>query len=243
MPMSSLKEPISVFGGYFNQIPTLQVPATVYCFDFCRDCESIFLNPAPKTQKDQYRKSDHYLRTLKDNEAQWQGYVNAYDRFAKWIPEDATTLMDAACGIGPYLQVARERSPERWRRLIGLELSEKYVDYMRSQGLEAHSVDIDTDDLDQFVEPGTVDFITFCEAFEHVERPLDSLQKLLTTLRPGGRIFFTAQRYGPDVQAAVRPGEPIYIGEKVMKELPARLRCKVIDVTTSGMRYYVVLEK
>lgn len=243
MPMSSLKEPISVFGGYFNQIPTLQVPATVYCFDFCRDCESIFLNPAPKTQKDQYRKSDHYLRTLKDNEAQWQGYVNAYDRFAKWIPEDATTLMDAACGIGPYLQVARERSPERWRRLIGLELSEKYVDYMRSQGLEAHSVDIDNDDLDQFVEPGTVDFITFCEAFEHVERPLDSLQKLLATLRPGGRIFFTAQRYGPDVQAAVRPGEPIYIGEKVMKELPTRLGCKVVDVTTSGMRYYVVLEK
>lgn len=243
MPMSSLKEPISVFGGYFNQIPTLQVPGTVYCFDFCRDCESIFLNPAPKMQKDQYRRSDHYLRTLKDNEAQWQGYENAYGRFAKWIPEDATVLMDAACGIGPYLHVARKHAPERWRRLIGLELSEKYVDYMREQGMEAHSFDIDNDDLNQFVTAGSVDFITFCEAFEHVERPLDALQKLLVTLRPGGRLYFTAQRYGHDVQAAVRPGEPIYIGEKVMKELPDRLRCKVIDVTTSGMRYYVVLEK
>ena len=243
MPMASLKEPISVFGGYFNQIPTLQVPATVYCFDFCRDCESIFLNPAPKMQKDQYRKSDHYLRTLKDNEAQWQGYENAYNRFAKWIPEDATVLMDAACGIGPYLHVARKHAPERWRRLIGLELSEKYVDYMRGQGLEAHSFDIDNDDLDQFVAAGSVDFITFCEAFEHVERPLDALRKLLVTLRPGGRMYFTAQRYGRDVQAAVRPGEPIYIGEKVMKELPGHLGCKVVDVTTSGMRYYVVLEK
>jgi SAM-dependent methyltransferase len=243
MPMSSLKEPISVFGGYFNQIPTLQVPGTVYCFDFCRDCESIFLNPAPKMQKEQYRKSDHYLRTLKDNEAQWQGYENAYGRFAKWIPEDATVLMDAACGIGPYLHVARKHAPERWRRLIGLELSEKYVDYMRGQGLEAHSFDVDNDDLNQFVEPSSVDFITFCEAFEHVERPLDALHKLLVTLRAGGRLYFTAQRYGPDVQAAVRPGEPIYIGEKVMKELPSRLGCKVVDVTTSGMRYYVVLEK
>lgn len=243
MPMSSLKEPISVFGGYFNQIPTLQVPSTVYCFDFCRDCESIFLNPAPKMQKDQYRKSDHYLRILKDNAAQWQGYENAYGRFAKWIPEDATVLMDAACGIGPYLHVARKHAPERWRRLIGLELSEKYVDYMRTQGMEAHSFDIDNDDLNAIVEAGSVDFITFCEAFEHVERPLDSLQKLLVTLRPGGRMYFTAQRYGPDVQAAVRPGEPIYIGDKVMKELPSRLGCKVVDVTTSGMRYYVVLEK
>ncbi|WP_422002547.1 methyltransferase domain-containing protein [Reyranella sp.] len=243
MPMTSLKEAISVFGGYFNQIPTLQVPATVYCFDFCRDCESIFLNPAPRMQKDQYRRSDHYLRTLKDNEAQWQGYENAYNRFAKWIPEDATTLMDAACGIGPYLHVARKRAPDRWRRLIGLELSEKYVEYMRSQGLEAHSFDIDNDDLNQFVAAESVDFITFCEAFEHVERPLDALEKLLVTLRAGGRLYFTAQRYGTDVQAAVRPGEPIYIGEKVMKELPARLGCKVVDVTTSGMRYYVVLEK
>jgi SAM-dependent methyltransferase len=242
MPMSSLKEPISLFGGYFNQVPTLQVPGTVYCFDFCRDCESVFLNPAPESQKDQYRKSDHYLRTMQ-SEAQWKGYENAYDRFAKWIPEGATTLMDAACGIGQYLEVARKRSPDKWRRLIGLELSEKYVAHMRTQGIEAYAFDIDNDDLGLFVKPESVDFITFCEAFEHVERPLAALDKLLVTLRPGGRLYFTAQRYGTDVQAAVRPGEPIYIGEKVMQELPQRLGCRVVDVTTSSMRYYVILEK
>ncbi len=242
MPMTALKEPISLFGGYFNQVPTLQVPATIYCFDFCRDCESVFLNPAPESQKAQYRKSDHYLRTMQ-GEAQWKGYENNYDRFSKWIPERATVLMDAACGIGQYLEVARKRAPDRWRRLIGLELSEKYVAHMRAQGLEAYAFDIDNDDLGQFVEPECVDFITFSEAFEHVERPLDALTKLLRTLRPGGRLYFTAQRYGTDVQSAVRPGEPIYIGEKVMKDLPERLGCRVVDVTTSGMRYYVVLEK
>ena len=242
MPMTALKEPISLFGGYFNQVPTLQVPGTVYCFDFCRDCESVFLNPAPESQKDQYRRSDHYLRTMQ-SEAQWQGYENAYNRFEKWIPEEATTLMDAACGIGQYLEVARKRAPDRWRRLIGLELSEKYVAHMRTQNLESYAFDIDNDDLGQFVKPGSVDFITFCEAFEHVERPLDALAKLLVTLRPGGRLYFTAQRYGTDVQAAVRPGEPIYIGEKVLNELPQRLGCQVVNVTTSGMRYYVILEK
>lgn len=242
MPMTALKEPISLFGGYFNQVPTLQVPGVVYCFDFCRDCESVFLNPAPESQKDQYRRSDHYLRTMQ-SEAQWQGYENAYNRFEKWIPEGATTLMDAACGIGQYLEVARKRSPGRWKRLIGLELSEKYVAHMRTQDLESYSFDIDNDDLGQFVKPGSVDFVTFCEAFEHVERPLDALAKLLVTLRPGGRLYFTAQRYGTDVQAAVRPGEPIYIGEKVLNELPQRLGCQVVNVTTSGMRYYVILEK
>ena len=46
-----------------------------------------------------------------------------------------------------------------------------------------------------------------------------------------------------NLQAAVRPGEPIYIGEKVLNELPQRLGCQVVNVTTSGMRYYVILEK
>jgi len=242
MPMANLKEPISLFGGYFNQVPTLQVPGTVYCFDFCRDCESVFLNPVPKSQKDSYRKSEHYLRMMQD-EAQWRGYEDAFKRFEKWIPPDATVLMDAACGIGQYLEVARRRMPDRWRRMIGLELSEKYVEHMRTKGYEAHAFDIDNDALEPLVKPGSVDFITFCEAFEHVERPLDALTKLLVALRPGGRLYFTAQRYGTDVQAAVRPGEPIYIGEKVMRELPQRLGCKVIDVTTSSMRYYTILEK
>jgi 2-polyprenyl-3-methyl-5-hydroxy-6-metoxy-1,4-benzoquinol methylase len=242
MPMSSLKEPISLFGGYFNQVPTLQVPATVYCFDFCRDCESLFLNPAPDSQKEQYRQTDHYIRMMK-NEAEWQGYENAFDRFVKWIPAGATKMMDAACGIGQYLEVARKREPDRWHRLVGLELSEKYVAHMLTQDLEAYVFDIDNDDLTKLVEPGSLDFVAFCEAFEHVERPLDALRKLMLTLRPGGRLYFTAQRYGRDVQSAVRPGEPIYIGEKVLKELPETLGCKVVDVTTSSMRYYVILEK
>ncbi len=220
---------------------TLQVPASLYCFDFCRSCESVFLNPASETHKDECRKSDHHLRLMQD-EAQWKAYEEAYDRFAKWIPDRATTLMDAACGVGQYLVVARKRAPDRWSRLIGLELSEKYVAHMRAQNIEAHLVDIDNDELGQAVKPETVDFVTFCDAFEHVERPLDALRKLLVTLRPGGRLVFTAQRYGTDVQAAVRP-EPIYIGERVLKELPQRLGCRVVDVTTSGARYHVILEK
>lgn len=241
MPMTNLKEPLAVFGGYFDQIPTLQVPGTLFCFDFCESCESIFLNPVPGRQKDGYRTTDHYIRKMR-SAAEWQGYRDVYRKFARWIPEDATVMIDAACGIGQYLHIARERGKKRWQRLIGLELSEKYVEHMNKEGLEAHVFDIDTDELGGITASASVDFISFCEAFEHVERPIDGLRKLLAALRPGGRIFFTAQRYGSDVQAAVRPGEPIYIGQKVIDELP-RLGCRVVDVTTSGTRYFVVLEK
>ena len=242
MPATTLPEPIQLFGGYFDQIPTLQVPGTLYGFDFCNDCESIFLNPVPSQQKESYRTTDHYIRKMR-TAAEWKGYEDAYDRFARWIPADASVMVDAACGIGQYLQVARRRKTHRWRRLIGLELAEKYVAHMRSEGLEAHVFDIDNDDLLAILEANSVDFISFCEAFEHVERPLDGLRKLVAALRPGGRLFFTAQRYGEDVQAAVRPGEPIYIGAKLVSELPRHLGCRIVSTTTSRMRYYIVLEK
>ncbi|WP_295137673.1 class I SAM-dependent methyltransferase [uncultured Reyranella sp.] len=242
MPATTLPEPIQVFGGYFDQIPTLQVPATLYGFDFCNGCESIFLNPVPSRQKEGYRKTDHYIRKMQ-TAAEWKGYEDAYDRFARWIPAEATVMVDAACGVGQYLEVTRQRKTHRWRRLVGLELAEKYVAHMRDQGLEAHVFDVDSDDILAILDADSVDFISFCEAFEHVERPLDALRKLLTVLRPGGRLFFTAQRYGEDVQAAVRPGEPIYIGTKVVNDLPRHLGCRIVNMTTSRMRYYIVLEK
>lgn len=242
MPATTLSEPIQLFGGYFNQVPTLQTPGTLYCFDFCHACESIFLNPVPSQQKQGYRQSDHYVRKMR-TAAEWREYESVYDSFAPWIPANARVMVDAACGIGQYLHVARRRNTHPWEKLIGLELAEKYVEDMCSEGLEGHVFDIDADDLEPIVPAGTADFICFSEAFEHVDRPLDALRKLVTALRSGGRLYFTAQRYGDDVQAAVRPGEPIYIGSKLVNELPERLGCRIVNMTTSSMRYYVVLEK
>src|SRR5262249_56319282 len=88
------------------------------------------------------------------------------------------------------------------------------------------------------IKRGPADLVFFCEAFQYVDRPVEAIAKLLETLRPGGRLCFTALRYGRDVQAAVRPSEPVYVGQKLLKILPERLRCKVVDVPTSALRYY-----
>jgi SAM-dependent methyltransferase len=242
MPMETLKQPVSLFGGYFNQVPTLTTPATVFCFDFCRACESVFLNPVNASQKEEYRAEDHYIADMQEPAA-LQKYEEVYDRFAKWIPPGAAVMIDAACGLGQYLQVARQRAAHPWRRMIGLDLSKSYVADMRRRGLEAYVFDLDTHDLAALIAPDRADFVNFCEGFEHVAQPLDVLRKLVSVLRPGGRLYFTAQRYGSGVRAAVRPGEPIYIGDKLVHELPDRLGCRVVNLTMSAMRYHTVLEK
>lgn len=242
MPMSNLKQPITAFGGYYHQAPSLQVPATVYCFDYCRDCQTIYLNPVSGARKQVYGTYDRHIHVMKEESA-WRGYEEVFDRFAKWLPETGDTILDAACGIGQYLEVARKRAPARWRRLVGLELSQKYVEYMRARNIEAHVFDLDTESLDRVVKPGSADVVFFCEAFQYVDRPLDVLRKLMGALRPGGRLCFTALRYGRDVQAGVRPSEPIYVGKKLIALLPDALSCRVVDVGTSAMRYYAVLEK
>src|SRR5262249_32528487 len=138
---------------------------------------------------------------------------------------------------------ARKDEAHPWTRAVGLELSKTYVENMRGNGIEAHQFDLDRDDHRTIVTPGSADVVAFHEAFEHVERPLGALARMLDMLRPGGRLCFTAQRYGADVKLAIRPGEPIYIGPKVIDLLPQLLPCRTIDVTANGSRYFVVLER
>ena len=242
IPMSPLSDPISVYGGSMAHLPTRQVPVSVFCYDFCRQCQTIFLNPVPSLAKERYRRDKYYIEKMAKSE-EWRGYEELYELFASSIPDDAKVMLDAASGTGQYLRIAQQRSPERWQRLIGLDLSRAYAEDMHRHGIEGHEFDLDSDNLHQIAKPDSVDFVTFCEAFEHMEHPLQVLKKLLSVLRPGGRLFFTAQRYGKDATGPVRPSEHIYVGRMLIDQLPDRLGCRIVEVKTSNMRYYVVLEK
>ena len=242
IPMSPLSDPISVYGGSMAHLPTRQVPVSVFCYDFCRKCHTIFLNPVPSLAKERYRRDKYYIGKMAKPE-EWRGYEELYDLFAPSIPDDAKVMLDAASGAGQYLRIAQQRSPKRWQRLIGLDLSRAYAEDMRSHGIEGHEFDLDSDNLHLIAKPDSIDFITFCEAFEQMEHPLQVLKKLLSVLRPGGRLFFTAQRYGKDATGPVRPSEHIYVGRMLIDQLPDRLECRILEVKTSNMRYYVVLEK
>ena len=244
LPMRRIDPPLTVFGGYYNEIPVLRTPFKIYAWDLCRHCNSIYLNPCPPRERiiANYRASVSYLKQMEDSRT-WQGHEERYDALLRFAPDNAKVLVDAACGGGHTLFLGQRDRRRTWDKLVGLELSQAYVENLRSNGIEAYQFDLDEDDHRSVLPPGSADLISFQEAFEHVQRPVAVLAKLLDLLRIGGRLYFSAQRYGDDVNLAILAGEPIYVGPRFIDLLPQLLPCIVIDVEKYGPRYLIAIER
>jgi SAM-dependent methyltransferase len=210
---------------YLDYLPLLKVPQSIFVFDMCRCCHAIFRNPKDDDQTS-YRNDTSKVESFKkQGTAPFLGISKTCE---KHFPRKTQVVVDAACGAGQVLSVLRQRHPEL--KLIGLELSQPSVDFIRSCGIEAATADLDYDELDLMVPPGSADFVVFYEAFEHVRRPLTVLHKLVRMLRPGGRLHFTAQYYGPESELQIRVGEPIYIDRHGLDWIVAQLDADLHDL-------------
>lgn len=222
---------------YLDYLPLLKVPQEIFTFDMCADCHSIFRNPKDDDQG-AYKNDTSKVNTFK------QSGLDPFRSTAAvceaLFPADTRFVVDAACGSGQVLAIYKEKRPEL--RLFGLELSTPSVEWIKQLGIRAAVADLDHDDLDAHVAPGTVDFIVFNEAFEHVRSPLHVLKKMFRMLRPGGRIHFTAQYFGAENGLQIRVGEPIYIDRHGLDWVIAQLDANLIELK-ADIKYRVTLEK
>jgi SAM-dependent methyltransferase len=222
---------------YLDYLPLLRVPQRVFVFDICRFCHSVFRNPKDDDHAGYVQDASKVASFKEKGTGPFSSIVATCEK--QW-PRDTHFVVDAACGAGQAMALLRER--HSGLRLLGLDLSEPSVRHMKSLGFEAARVDLDLEDLDCVVRPGSVDFILFYEAFEHVRHPLTALKKLVRMLRSGGRLHFTAQYYGAESSLPVRVGEPIYIDRHgldwVVSQIDARVHALRIDT-----KFRVTLEK
>jgi SAM-dependent methyltransferase len=222
---------------YLDYLPLLKVPQQIFVFDICRFCHSIFRNPKDDDQSS-YRSDASKVAAFKaKGTAPFASIVKSCE---KHFPNDTRNVIDAACGAGQALAMLRERHPEL--KLVGLELSRPSVEFMRSLDIEAHVVDLDLEEIDSSIAPGSIDFILFYEAFEHVRQPVTVLKKLTHLLRSGGRLHFTAQYYGRESALQVRVGEPIYIDRHGLDWTVAQLDVRLHDLTIDT-KFRVTLQK
>ncbi len=223
---------------YLDYLPTLKVPQDIFCYDICARCESVFRNPKDDDHATYVHDTSKVARFKRQGASEFLGAAKTYQSY---FPDNTQTVVDAACGAGQVLSLLKElRQPPK---LIGLEMSAPSVDFIASElGIESHLVDLDRDDLDSIVAPGSVDFVVFQEAFEHVRDPIVVLRKLLRMLRSGGRLHFTAQRYGEDNELQIRVGEPIFISDQTVKYIVGQLDAKVYE-QKKDIKFRIVLEK
>lgn len=233
-----LNSPGSAFHDfYLDYLPLLKVPQRVFIFDICRFCHAIFRNPKDDDHTS-YATDHSKVAAFKEKGlSPFSGIVSTCEK--QW-PRGTRFVVDAACGAGQAVALLQQRHPDL--RFLGLDLSTPSIQHMKARGLLAEIVDLDFADLDDVVAPGTVDFVLFYEAFEHVRRPLEVLKKLVRMLRSGGRLHFTAQYYGAESTLPVRVGEPIYIDRHCLKwvvsQLGADLKSLVMDT-----KFRITLQK
>jgi 2-polyprenyl-3-methyl-5-hydroxy-6-metoxy-1,4-benzoquinol methylase len=237
IPFEKVSDPIKINKINLNLYPMLS-SKNIYDFYLCNECESIYLNPVSSGG----HKDDalHYIKKMKSKD-NWKGYYNRYDHFSKFIPKNAKVFMDVACSVGQYAQIAKEKAEYPWKRIICLEYSASYVKYMKSINMEAYKVDLHSDNIEKVIGSNDVDFVVFSEAFEHMNDSLLVMKKLSKTLRPGGRIFFSAQALGGSLP--IRPAETLYINEKGIKTLCKKTGTRLVSKTDRHDRFFVVLEK
>lgn len=222
---------------YLDYLPLLKVPQEIFGFDICADCHSVFRNPKDDDQE-AYKNDTSKVASFKQNGLDpFRGTAAVCEAL---FPADTRFVVDAACGSGQVLAIYKEKYPEL--RLFGLELSTPSVDWMKSIGIDGAVTDLDLEDLDVHVAPGTVDFIIFNEAFEHVRSPLRVLRKMFRMLRAGGRIHFTAQYFGPENGLQIRVGEPIYIDRHGLDWVVGQLDATLIELK-ADIKFRVTLEK
>ena len=254
IPFSKLQtvsdtERVIVNGYAVRYLPTYGDASRLLQYYECQNCHSIFVNPQTSQTKMHYAdpanvgaQSKIDKAMLDRNAAGWKGYVRNYEtRIKPHLPSQTKVLLDAGCGGGQYLLLAKEDRELKIDRLIGLELSPLAVDHLRSLGLEAYQCDLDEPEALAFLGANSVEFIIFAEIFEHTFFPFRSMDQLVRSLRPGGRLYFTAQRN--DQSLPVRPSENQCITERGLNLVIEKLGCRAVSCEGTAGKWAVVVEK
>jgi len=139
------------------------------------------------------------IPTLEELERHYQGYgrndylspltIAAYHKVLdSFEPYRKTNrLIDVGCGIGYFLEVAKERGWE----VHGTEFTDKAVEICTAKGISMRKGPLDPANYPE----GSFDVITSFEVIEHINNPREELSYFNTLLRKGGLVYLTTPNF------------------------------------------------
>lgn len=162
----------------------------------CADCRTEFLvvdderDAVAVTYWDSYKFEIYADKEVQaDYEARYRTVLDQARRFTSTIDR----VVDVGCGIGNFLDWVRSQGMEA----TGADVDDGALATCAERGLEA----VHIDELTDRIPAGSIDLITLWDVIEHINEPLAAVERLVPLLRPGGIMAFET----PDVTFPLRP--------------------------------------
>jgi methionine biosynthesis protein MetW len=109
---------------------------------------------------------------FKDYDEYWdnRGFHEPSARRAKKIAlhiEPGSTVLDVGCGDGTVMAYLSKNS--KIKRVVGIDISKKAVNYVKEQGYEAYEFDVLTKEFSDYLKDKKFDYIIITEVLEHIQ--------------------------------------------------------------------------
>jgi 2-polyprenyl-3-methyl-5-hydroxy-6-metoxy-1,4-benzoquinol methylase len=152
----------------------------------CSNCAFVFSRaiPSKKLLEDTYKNygsAHHHVVSALTRKR----YDELLSTFAQY--RHLNKILDVGCGSGHFLVSASEHGWE----VYGSEFSESLYDLCKSKQINMTLGSLDPEEY----ESGSFDVLTSFEVIEHINNPLEELDKFYRLLRPGGVVYCTTPNF------------------------------------------------
>lgn len=150
----------------------------------CKSCSFVFSEKIPSEKKliefyDGYSRDD-YLSPL--TVKRYHELLDKFEPFRK-----TNKILDVGCGIGYFLEVAKERGWE----VYGTEYTDKAIEICSEKGVEMKQGKLNPSDF----EPESFDILTSFEVLEHINNQTEEINNFQKLLRKGGLVYLTTPNF------------------------------------------------
>jgi len=199
----------------------------------CGSCNFVFSEKIPTKQEliDYY--SNNYERTSYLSPITIKRYNELLDRFE--IHRKTGKLLDVGAGYGFFLEIARQRGWE----VYGTELTDEAVNHCREKGLSMYKGEFQNLD----VEAESFDVIVSIEVLEHINNPIQYIEKAHQVLRKGGVFYLTTPNFNSFLRYRLKeqynvieyPNHLCYYTTKTLNKLFTENGFQKLGIKTTGI--------